>query len=277
MNDLAFLDKKAKETRLNIIEIAYKAQGPSHPGPALSAADIVTALYYRIMRVDPTNPQWEDRDRLILSKGHSCPVIYAALAQRGFFCAEWLKDIRRTGANLQGHPDMKKTPGVDMTTGSLGVGLSAGLGMAYYLKDQKKDSTVYVILGDGECQEGSVWEAALSAPAFKLDNLVAIIDYNHFQSTGSTEDIIPMEPMADKWRAFNWNVIEINGHNMAEIVSALERAKAFRGLPTAIIAHTVKGKGVSFMEHNNDWHQKIPTQSQYDQARREITEGIGVV
>lgn len=270
MTDYAYLKEKAKETRMNIIEIAYKANGPSHPGPALSVADIVTALYYHVMRVDPNNPLWDQRDRLILSKGHSCPVIYAALAQRGFFPMEWLKDVRRVGANLQGHPDMKKTPGVDMTTGSLGVGLSAGLGMAYYLKDQKKDANVFVILGDGECQEGSVWEAALSAPALKLDNLIAIVDYNHFQSTGSTEDIVPMEPMADKWRAFNWNVIEINGHNMEEIVSALERGIAFRGKPTAIIAHTIKGKGVSFMEHNNDWHQKTPTQDQYDQARREI-------
>jgi len=274
MIDISYLKEKAKETRLNILEIAFRAQGPSHPGPAFSCADIVTALYYRIMNIDPGNPAWVDRDRLILSKGHACPVIYAALAQRGYFPMEWLEDVRRVGSNLQGHPDMTKTPGVDMTSGSLGNGLSAGLGMAYYLKDQKKRSQVFVILGDGELQEGNVWEAAITAPALKLDNLVAIVDYNHFQSTGATDDIAPIEPIVDKWRAFNWNVIEINGHNMDEVVSALERSVAFQGRPTAIIAHTVKGKGVSFMEHNNDWHQKIPTEAEYTQAREEIMEGV---
>jgi len=226
------------------------------------------------MNIDPKNPAWADRDRLILSKGHACPVIYAALAQRGYFPMEWLKDVRRVGGNLQGHPDMNKTPGVDMTAGSLGNGLSAGLGMAYYLKDQAKNSQVFVILGDGELQEGNVWEAAITAPALKLDNLIAIVDYNHFQSTGATDDIVPIEPIVDKWRAFNWNVIEINGHSMEEVVSALERGVAFRGRPTVVVAHTVKGKGVSFMEHNNDWHQKIPTEAEYAQARKEITEGI---
>jgi transketolase len=269
-----FLKQKAKETRRNIIEIAYKAEGPSHPGPALSSADILAALYFRIMKTDPKNPRWEDRDRFILSKGHACPVIYSVLALKGFFPQEWLYSVRRINSKLQGHPDMNKTPGIDMTSGSLGNGLSAGLGMAYYLKNKKKKSNVFVILGDGEFQEGSNLEAALTAPAMGVDNLIAIVDYNHFQSCGATDEIVPVDPLADKWKAFNWNVIEINGHNMEEIVSSLERAVQFRGRPTVIIAHTIKGKGISFMEHDNSWHQKKLTEEQYQQAIKECEEGI---
>ena len=235
MNDtIRELKLMANTIRRDIIEIAYKAQGPSHPAPALSCTDIVTALYFNIMNVDPENPQWEDRDRFILSKGHACPVIYSALAEKGFFPKEWLTTIRRINSHLQGHPDMKKTPGIDMTSGSLGNGLSAALGMAIYLKHERKNSQVYCILGDGEIQEGLVWEAILAAPAMGIDNLTAIVDCNHLQSCGAVTEIqdISVPAMAKAWEALGWNVIRINGHNMEEIVSAMERARNFRGMPT---------------------------------------------
>lgn len=273
MNDtIRELKLMANTIRRDIIEIAFKAQGPSHPAPALSCTDLVTALYFNIMKVDPENPQWEDRDRLILSKGHACPVIYSALAEKGYFPKEWLTTIRRINSHLQGHPDMKKTPGIDMTSGSLGNGLSAALGMAIYLKHEKKNSQVYCILGDGEIQEGLVWEAILAAPAMGVDNLTAIVDCNHLQSCGAVTDIQHIPGMAKAWEAMGWNVIRINGHNMEEIVSALERARSFRGMPTCIMADTVKGKGVSYMEFDNAWHQKIPTEAQYNQAIKELEE-----
>ena len=265
-NTIEMLRKMAAKTRLNIIKVAYNAVGPTHLGPALSSADIVTALYFYIMKVDPQNSQWEDRDRFIISKGHACPVIYSVLAEKGFFPEEWLKTVRRIDSNLEGHPVMGKTPGIDMTSGSLGNGLSAGVGMAYYLKNMKKNSKVFVLLGDGECQEGNIWEAAISAPALMIDNLIAIVDNNHFQSTDATDKVIPMEPLLDKWKAMNWNTIEINGHNMSEIVNALEKAIQSNGSPTVIIADTVKGKGVSFMENNNTWHQNSLSEAQYNKA-----------
>lgn len=260
----------ANQIRRDIIEIAYKAVGPSHPGPALSCTDIVAALYFHIMNINPAAPQWEDRDRLILSKGHACPVVYSALARKGYFPVEELMSVRSLNARLQGHPDMKKTPGIDMTSGSLGNGLSAGEGMAIYAKRFNKRFKTYVILGDGELNEGVVWESVMSAGALKLDNLIAIVDYNHLQSCGAAEDILPMPLMEEKWKVFGWNTITINGHNMDEIVSALEVASRFYGQPTVIIANTVKGKGVSFMEHNNLWHQHIPTKEQYEQAVKEL-------
>lgn len=266
------LKLKANQIRKDIVDIAYKANGPSHPAPALSCCDIVTALYFEIMHVRPEEPQWPDRDRLILSKGHACPVVYAALARKGFFPVEELMTVRQMGSRLQGHPDMKKTPGIDMTSGSLGNGLSLGEGMALYAKRFSKAFKTFVILGDGEIQEGVVWEAVLSAGALKLDNLIAIVDYNHLQSCGSVEEILPMEPMKAKWEAFNWNVLTINGHNMEEVVSALQIAANYKGRPTVIIAHTVKGKGVSYMEHNNTWHQNIPTEAEYLRAMRELEE-----
>ena len=273
MNDtIRELKLMANTIRRDIIEIAFKAQGPSHPAPALSCTDLVTALYFNIMKVDPENPQWEDRDRLILSKGHACPVIYSALAEKGYFPKEWLTTVRRINSHLQGHPDMKKTPGIDMTSGSLGNGLSAALGMAIYLKHEKKNSQVYCILGDGEIQEGLVWEAILAAPAMGVDNLTAIVDCNHLQSCGAVTEIQHIPGMAKAWEAMGWNVIRINGHNMEEIVSALERARSFRGMPTCIMADTVKGKGVSYMEFDNAWHQKIPTEAQYNQAIKELEE-----
>ena len=273
MNDsIRELNLMANTIRSDIIDIAFKAQGPSHPGPALSCTDIVTALYFNIMKVDPQNPTWEDRDRFVLSKGHAAPVIYSALAEKGFFPKEWLPTIRRVNSHLQGHPDMKKTPGIDMTSGSLGNGLSAALGMAIYLRHQKKNSQVYCIIGDGELQEGLIWEAILAAPAMGIDNLTAIVDCNHLQSCGAVTDIQHIPGMAKAWEALGWNVIRINGHNMEEIVSALERARDFRGMPTCIMADTVKGKGVSFMEFDNAWHQKAPSEAQYNQAIAELEE-----
>jgi transketolase len=272
--ELTNLREKAREIRKDIIEIAYKAQGPSHPAPALSCTDILTALYFRIMKIDPANPQWEERDRFILSKGHACPVLYAALAERGYFDKSLLYSVRRINSLLQGHPVLGKTPGVDMTSGSLGNGLSVGLGMALALKMKQIRSNVFVVLGDGELQEGEVWEAAMAAPQLGIDNVIAIIDYNHLQSGGSTDQILSLEPLVDKWEAFGWKVFEMNGHNMEDIVNKLEMAVSFQGRPTALIAHTVKGKGVSFMENQAAWHAKIPTQAEYEQAIRELDQAV---
>jgi transketolase len=255
--------------RCDIIEMICTA-GAGHPGGSLSAADVVTALYFRLMRIDPQNPGWPDRDRFILSKGHACPVWYAALAERGYFDKKHLATLRRLGSILQGHPDMHKTPGVDMTVGSLGHGFSAGLGMALAGKLRKKDYHVWVVIGDGESQEGSIWEAAMAAPKWKLDNLTVILDRNHLQNDYCVDDEMPIEPVADKWRAFNWHVEAIDGHSMEQVVAALEAAKARTGVPTAIIAETVKGKGVSFMENVADWHGKAPCQAEAGQALDEI-------
>ncbi|SDH02563.1 transketolase [Propionivibrio dicarboxylicus] len=260
----------AQNVRRNIIEMTSKGGGPGHPGPALSCADIVTALYYKVMRIKPEEPNWADRDRLILSKGHACPVIYAVLAEKGYFPKDWIYSFRKLGGKLQGHPDMNKIPGVDMTSGSLGHGLSAGLGMAIALKLRKSPAKVYVIIGDGESQEGMIWEAAMSAPKLGADNLIAIIDYNHFQSGGVTDNILSLEPIVDKWKAFNWNVVEANGHNIEEIVNKLEIAKMNTGRPTVLIAHSTKGKGVSYMENNNAWHQKVPSAEEYSIACKEL-------
>jgi len=255
--------------RCDIIEMIATANA-GHPGGSLSAADIVTALYFRVMRIDPKNPDWPDRDRFILSKGHACPVWYAALAERGYYDKAHLGTLRQLNSILQGHPDMNKTPGIDMTAGSLGHGLSAGLGMALSGKMRKKDYHVWIIIGDGESQEGSIWEAAMSGAKWKLDNLTAILDHNNLQNDDCVDTEMPIEPVADKWRAFNWHVLEIDGHNMKEIVEALEGAKNFKGMPTIIIAHTIKGKGVSFMENVVDWHGKAPCKEEAIQALEEI-------
>lgn len=262
------LEAQAKEIRRDIIEMVYRANS-GHPGPALSMTDIVTALYFHVLRIDPANPHWPDRDRVIISKGHACPAVYAALARKGFFPREWLWTFRHLGTKLQGHPDMRKTPGIDMTSGSLGHGLSAGIGMALAAKLDRREYTVYVILGDGECQEGIVWEAALTAPNRDLDNLIAIVDYNHFQSGGSVEQIMPMEPFKQKWEAFGWRCFEMDGHNMKGIIETLAEAKAC-DRPALVIAHTVKGKGVSFMENDNLWHMHVPSKEQYEQAMAEL-------
>ena len=263
------LKKMAVIIRCDIIDMICTAAA-GHPGGSLSAADVVTALYFRVMRIDPENPDWPDRDRFILSKGHACPVWYAALAERGYFDKSHLKTLRQMGSILQGHPDMLKTPGIDMTAGSLGHGLPAGLGMAPGGKLRQKDYHVFVIIGDGESQEGSIWEASMAAPNFKLDNLTAILDYNHLQNDYSVDDIMPIHPVVDKWQAFGWHVIEIDGHDMTQVVDALEKAKAHQGAPTMIVANTVKGKGVSYMENVCEWHGKAPCQEEADRALEEL-------
>ena len=269
---IQYLKEKAKEVRKNIIDMIFISQS-GHPGGALSAADIMTALYFDILKIDPKNPRWPDRDRVILSKGHACPVWYSCLAMRGYFPTKELKTLRKFESILQGHPDMRKTPGIDMTTGSLGQGLSLGVGMALEGKLVKKDYHIYVILGDGEIDEGQVWEAAASASKYKLDNLTAIIDKNSLQMDGFTDKVMPMDPIDKKFEAFNWYTITINGHDMKKILTTLEETKKIKGNPVWIIANTIKGKGVSFMENIRKWHGKAPNQQEYEIAIKEIQGG----
>ena len=266
---IAELQQKAKVLRRHIIKMVGEA-GSGHPGGSLSAADIVAALYFRFLNIDPSHPDWPDRDRFVLSKGHAAPVLYAALAEPGFFPMETLGTLRKLGSILQGHPDMRKTPGVEASTGSLGQGLSMAGGMALAGRVSGRGYRVYAVLGDGEMQEGQVWEAALSSAQYKLDNLTAIIDFNGVQLDGPVEKVISVEPVADKWQAFGWNVQEINGHDMEQIVRALEKARQVKGRPQAIVAHTVKGKGVSFMEGLASWHGKAPSREQMAQALAEL-------
>lgn len=266
------LEKEAEVLRCTIIEmISHASKG--HPGGSLSAADIITALYFRVMRIDPDNPHWEDRDRFVLSKGHACPAWYSALALRGYFDPSWLMTLRQLDSMLQGHPDMLKTPGVDMTTGSLGQGFSAGLGMALAAKHLKKSFHTWVMIGDGEAQEGAIWEAAMAGSKWKLDNLTVIVDWNGLQCDGMINDKMPMEPFADKWKAFGWIVKEIDGHNMGEIVQALENARDSQQGPIAILAHTIKGKGVSFMENQMKWHGGAISNEQKKIALSDIRKG----
>lgn len=269
--DIKELQKIANRIRIDIIEMTYEEQS-GHPGGSLSAADILTVLYFKEMNVDPQNPMWEDRDRLVMSKGHATPVWYAALAEKGFIPKEELKTFRKIDSRLQGHPNMNDTPGVDMTTGSLGQGLSAANGMAIAGKLNNKDYRVYAVLGDGECQEGQIWGAAMSAAHYKLDNLTAILDHNGLQIDGPNNEIMNIEPIEDKWKAFGWYTIRINGHDMQQIIDAMEKAKEIKGRPTMIIANTVKGKGVSFMENQVGWHGTAPNKEQMEQAIAELTE-----
>jgi transketolase len=266
------LKDKAVTIRCDIINMIHEANA-GHPGGSLSAADIVTALYFRVMRIEPANPHWPDRDRFILSKGHACPVWYAALAERGYFDKEHLKTLRKLNSILQGHADMIKTPGVDMTVGSLGQGFSAGIGMALGGRVLKKDFHVWVMVGDGESQEGAIWEAAMAGAKWKLDNITVIVDKNGLQNDTFVDEVMPVDPLPDKWRAFGWNVIEIDGHDMDQVVEALERAKTIKGIPTVIIAHTVKGKGVSFMEGSPNWHGAAPCDEEAVIALQEIRGG----
>lgn len=266
--DVEFLKKKANDIRRDIVHMIHKA-GAGHPGGSLSAADIVTALYFHVMKVDPKKPDWEDRDRFILSKGHACPVWYAALAEKGYFGMEHLDTLRKFHSILQGHPDMKKTPGIDMTSGSLGNGLSVGIGMALSAKAKKKDYNVYVMLGDGEIQEGMVWEAAMAGAHYNLDNLTAIIDYNGLQVDGWSKDIMSVHPVVEKFEAFGWTVIEINGHDMYEILNAFQQASKVKG-PVAIVANTVKGKGISYMENICVWHGLAPCDDEACKAFEEL-------
>lgn len=263
------LEGMAKLIRQDIVRMIGQA-GSGHPGGSLSGADIVSALYFHVMRLDPARPDWPDRDRFILSKGHAAPLLYAALAQRGFFPKEELGTLRKLGSMLQGHPDLNKVPGVEMSTGSLGQGLSVANGMALAARLDGKDYRVYVLLGDGEIQEGMVWEAAMAAAHFKLDNLIAFVDYNGFQIDGAITDVMNPEPIADKWQAFGWHVLTIDGHDMAQILKAIEEAHQVEGKPVMIVAKTVKGKGVSFMENQVGWHGVAPKPDELERALAEL-------
>ena len=260
--------RKALEIRKWVIESVYRA-GSGHPGGSLSIADVLACLYFHEMRHNPKDPNWPDRDRLVLSKGHAAPALYAALALAGYFPVEELKNLRKIGHFLQGHPCMKKVPGVDMSTGSLGQGFSTAVGMALAGKIDKKDYRVFAILGDGEVQEGQVWEAANTASHYKLDNLIAILDRNKLQIDGPTEEVMHVEPLAWRWQAFGWDVIEIDGHDIEEILDTFHEIK-LNEKPTIIIAHTIKGKGVSFMEGTLSFHGKPPSHEQYIRAMSEL-------
>ena len=263
------LARTAKTIRRMVLRMVYKAQS-GHLGGSFSAAEIVTALYFREMRIDPKNPGWPERDRLVPSKGHCAPAVYAALVLRGVIAPEALDDLRQTGCILQGHPCMKTVPGIDISTGSLGHGLSLGLGMALGAKLKKKDFHVYVLLGDGELDEGQNWEAAMAAAKYRLSSLTAVVDRNRVQLDGPTEDVMPLEPLAEKWRAFKWSVSTVNGHDVEAVAAALHRARADTGGPAVIIAETVKGKGVSFMENSHLWHGRPPTREEFERALAEL-------
>lgn len=263
------LKQIAKKVRRGIIEAVYSGKS-GHPGGSLSIADIITVLYFNEMHINPENPKNENRDRLVLSKGHCAPALYSALANRGFFDVEELKTLRNIESRLQGHPDMKKIPGVDMTTGSLGQGLSAANGMAIAGKLDNKDYRVYCILGDGEIEEGQIWEAAMAASKYKLDNLCVIVDNNNLQIDGTIEEVMSSYPIDEKFKSFGFQIINIDGHDIDEIIKAFEVAKNVKGKPTCIIAKTIKGKGVSFMENQVGWHGKAPNEEQYKQALEEL-------
>lgn len=263
------LKQIAKVIRKDIIKMLTES-GSGHPGGSLSAVEILTTLYFNQMNVEPEKARSLDRDRFVLSKGHAAPVLYSTLARRGFFDVEELKSLRKLGSILQGHPNMNEVPGVDMSTGSLGQGISAAVGMALAGKLDKKDYIVYALLGDGELEEGQVWEAAMSAAHYKLNNLIAFVDYNGLQIDGPCDEVMSAAPIADKFEAFRWNVIEVDGHNFEELIKAIEAGKAVKDKPTMIVCKTVKGKGVSFMENEVGWHGNAPSKEQCEKALSEI-------
>jgi transketolase len=267
--DIKSLEKTAAEIRCGIIKAIHNA-GSGHPGGSLSAADIVTALYFDEMNVDPKDPKMKGRDKFILSKGHAGPVQYSALAVKGYYPMEDFMTLRKLGSKFQGHPDMHKVPGIEMSTGSLGQGISAAGGMALANKLDNDPGRIYVLLGDGEIQEGIVWEALMSAAHYKLDNMVAILDHNGLQIDGKNEDVMTVAPVVEKFQAFGWNVIQIDGHDFEQILDAFKQARACKGKPTMIVAETIKGKGVSFMENNAGWHGKAPDEEQTKQALAEL-------
>ncbi len=277
--------RKAQELRIENLKMVHRMQ-TGHLGGPFSAAEIVAALYFHQLRIDPEQPDWPDRDRFILSKGHAAPILYAALAHRGFFPVEELTTFRTLGTRLEGHPD-RKLPGVELVAGPLGHGVAAGAGMAWALsRRQDKPSAasapsarasrarVYVLLGDGELDAGVVWEGAMTAAKYRLGNLTAIVDYNGIQQTGATADVMPTEPIADRWASFGWHVQEVHGHNVREVLDALDRADEVHARPSVIIARTTKGKGVSFMEYDHRWHGAPPSDEQYEQALAELEEGL---
>jgi transketolase len=265
----AELEEMAKKLRRHVITMIATA-GSGHPGGSLSAADIITALYFKVLRHDPRNPQWSERDRFILSKGHAAPILYAALAEAGYFPVAELATLRKLDSRLQGHADRKFTPGVEMSAGSLGMGLSFAIGVALAARLDSKAYRTYVLLSDGECEEGQTWEAALSAAHFKLDNLTAIVDYNGIQLSGWIRDIMNLEPFTQKWQAFGWHTIDIAGHDFDQILPACQGAEKIKGKPTVIVARTIKGKGVSFMENNVAFHGKAPTREEAERALKEL-------
>ncbi len=263
------LEGIARSLRKRVLQMVYTAQS-GHLGGSFSAIEILTALYFSEMRIDPKDPAWPGRDRLVPSKGHCAPAIYAALALRGVIAPEALDELRQTGCILQGHPCMKTVPGIDISTGSLGHGLSVGLGMALGARLRKQDFHVYVLLGDGELDEGQNWEAAMAAAKFRVSNLTAIVDRNRVQLDGFTEDIMPLEPLVDKWKAFNWTCLEVDGHDIGALIRTLRRAREGTDGPVVVIAQTTKGKGVSFMEDSHLWHGKPPSREEYERALAEL-------
>lgn len=265
---IKLLKSKANSIRKLIVEMLAEAKS-GHPGGSLSAAEIIACLYFEIMRHDSKNPDWSQRDRFHLSKGHCCPALYAALALCGYFPLEELMKLRKLGSLLQGHPD-KRTPGIEVASGSLGQGLSVALGMALACRIDKNDSRVYCLMGDGEIQEGNIWEAAMAAAHYKVDNLCGIVDYNRFQIDGRTEEIMSIEPLVNKWESFGWHVIQSDGHNVEELLEAFAKTKTVKSKPSVIIAHTVKGKGVSFMEHVVDFHGRAPSDKEKEVALKEL-------
>ena len=269
MRDHKGLNEITNVIRKDIVSMICKSKS-GHPGGSLSAVEILTALYFDQMNIDPTNPKMEDRDRFVLSKGHAAPALYATLAQRGYFAKDELNNLRQLGSMLQGHPDMKKVPGVEMSTGSLGQGFSVACGMAMAAKLDNAPWNVYALLGDGEVQEGIIWEAAMSAAHYKLDNMIAFLDYNGLQIDGVVESVMNINPIEDKFKTFGWNVITIDGHDFDQIFAALDKAKDTVDKPTMIIAKTIKGKGVSFMENQASWHGSAPSEEQLEQALSEL-------
>ncbi len=259
----------AKRLRCHIITMIGKADS-GHPGGSLSAVEIIAALYFRLLRHKPFDPEWSDRDRFILSKGHAAPLLYATLAECGYFSVDELTTLRQLDSRLQGHTDRTITPGVEMSSGALGQGLSFAIGVALAGRLNLQSYRVHVLLGDGECDEGQIWEAAMAAAHFKVDNLVAIVDNNGQQIDGWNRDVMNLDPFNKKWQAFGWHVIEVNGHDLTQLIDAFDRAKLIKGQPTVIIAHTIKGKGVSFMENNPDFHGKAPNAEQVEIALREL-------
>jgi transketolase len=263
--EIRALEGHTRQLRRDIVTMIHLA-GDGHPGPALSVADIVTALYFHVLRVDPADPRWAGRDRFILSKGHACPAVYAALARRGFFSPDVLPSLRGLGSILQGHPDMKKTPGIDSTSGSLGNGVSIGLGMTLAGRVNAQDYFTYVVVGDGEIQEGIVWEAAMAAVHYKAGRLIVFVDHNGQQSGGPVSEVSGLYPVLAKWEAFGWHCQEIDGHDLRAILTAVAQAQAETARPSCIVARTVKGKGIPFMETDNSWHKRVPTKEELDRA-----------
>jgi transketolase len=264
------LEERARQLRIDSVEMIHR-RGSGHPGGALSAAEIMAALFFHKLRLDPGQPDWPERDRFILSKGHASAILYAALGRLGFFPMEDIEAWGSLECHLQGHPDRLKTPGVEMTSGILGHGVAIGAGLALAARLNDMSYRVYVLLGDGECQGGIVWEGVMTAAKYRLSNLTAIVDYNDVQLDGPVHEIMPMEPMTDKWRACNWEVLEINGHDLRQVLEALDMASETHHRPTAIIAHTTKGKGVSYMENQAKWHGIAPSEGELDQALAELT------